>query len=346
MNVLGRNIGSGCPALVVAEVGVNHNGDLALAKQMISIAAEVGADAVKFQTLNAANYISAYAPKANYQLRTTGGDESQVEMVRKYELSEAQHTEIIAHCRQEGIQFFSTAFEDTGVDLLCRLGVACFKIPSGEITNLPLLEYIAGKGKPIILSTGMSSLGEVEAAVDTIRGCGIEDLVLLHCVSNYPTNPEDVNLRALETLRRAFALPVGYSDHTPGIEISLAAVALGACLIEKHFTVDRSLPGPDHQASLEPDELAALVKAVRNVEKSLGNGTKRMAVSERNTRDVARKSLVAACRLEAGSVLTQDNLKAKRPGTGISPAELGYVVGRKLRQVVQQDEPLSWDMLA
>jgi N-acetylneuraminate synthase len=346
MKLFGRDIGPGFPVMVVAEVGVNHNGDLGLAKEMIDFAAAAGADAVKFQTLNAANYISRFAPKANYQVRSTGEGESQVAMVRKYELSEAQHIEIIGHCQRRGIRFFSTAFEETGVDLLCRLGAECFKIPSGEITNLPLIEYIAGKGKPIILSTGMSSLGEVESAVDTILGVGRVELMLLHCVSNYPTRPEDVNLRAMDTLRRAFCLPVGYSDHTPGIEIPLAAVALGACLIEKHFTLSRSLPGPDHQASLEPDELKAMVAAIRSVERSLGNGIKRMTASEQNTREVARKSLVAARQLPAGTAVARDDLKIKRPGTGISPTELRYVLGRKLRREVQEDEPLSWEFLA
>jgi len=345
MNIFGKEIGPGRPVFVVAEIGVNHNGDIGLARRLVDAAAEARVDAVKFQTLDASGYISRYAPKARYQLETTDREESQVDMVRKYELSKAQHVELMAYCRSRELPFFSTAFEEGGVDLLDELGVEVFKIPSGEITNIPLLEHVSAKGKPILLSTGMSSLGEVERAVEIILGAGGHDLALLHCVSNYPAPFEDANLRAIRTMRDAFGLPVGYSDHTPGIEIAVAAVALGACIVEKHFTLDRRLPGPDHQASLEPEDLKAMVAAVRNVEKGLGDGVKRPMPSEMNTRDVARKSLVAARPIRAGAVLTEDMIAAKRPGTGISPAEMGYVIGRKIVRDIQEDELLSWEMI-
>jgi N,N'-diacetyllegionaminate synthase len=346
MQLFDRSIGEGQPAFIIAEAGVNHNGDMDLAKRLIEVAAAAGVDAVKFQTLNAARYISRYAPKARYQLAVTNEDESQVEMVSKYELSREQHVELMQCCAERNLHFFSTAFDELGVDLLAELGVACFKIPSGEITNLPLIEHIAAKGKPVILSTGMSSIGEVEKAVATMAINGVRDIALLHCVSNYPALPEDANLRAMQTMERAFNLPVGYSDHTSGVEIAVAAVALGACIIEKHFTIDNELPGPDHQASLEPDELRSLVISVRNVEVGLGDGVKRSMPSENNTRDVARKSLVAARPLKVDEVLDREAIAIKRPGTGISPVELDYVLGRRLKRDVEEDEPLAWEILA
>ena len=346
MELFNKNIGGDNPALIIAEAGVNHNGDLGLAKELIDVAVDAGADAVKFQTLNAAKYISRFAPKARYQLEHTDRLESQVEMVRKYELSRAQHLELIEHCRGAGVPFFSTAFDHEGVDLLAELGMGLYKVPSGEITNLPLLEHIAAKGKPIILSTGMSYLGEVERAVQAIRAQGVDEVVLLHCVSNYPARPADSNLRAMQTMCRALALPVGYSDHTPGIEVAVAAVAMGACVIEKHYTVDQTLPGPDHRASLEPAELKAMVSAIRNVESAMGDGVKRPMHSEENTRDVARKSLVAAAAIGAGTTISAEMLHVKRPGTGISPVELEYVVGRKTLCEIEGDEPLAWEMLA
>jgi N,N'-diacetyllegionaminate synthase len=345
MEIWGNKISGSNAVCIIAEIGINHNGDIELAKNLIDSAAGAGVDAVKFQTLNARRYISRFAPKAKYQLKTTEKEESQVEMVSKYELSKEQHIELMKYSQQRGLPFFSTAFDRGGVDLLSELDVECFKIPSGEINNLPLIEHIATKGKPIILSTGMSSLGEVERAVDLIKDQGVQDIALLHCVSNYPASPEDSNLRAMDTMRKAFELPVGYSDHTPGIEIAVAAVALGACMIEKHFTLDRALPGPDHQASLVPEELQALVRAIRNVEKSLGNGVKRSMPSEENTKDVARKSLVAAYPLESGTIVNEDMIAIKRPGKGISPPELKYLVGRELKRDVMEDELFSWEIL-
>lgn len=346
MHLNHKTIAMGQPTFIVGEIGVNHNGDMGLAKELIDVAVEAQVDAVKFQTLNAAKYISTYAPKATYQLQTTDQKESQVDMVRRYELSRDQHIELMAYCNDVGISFFSTPFDFTGVDLLYDLGVDVYKVPSGEINNFPLLEYIAAKGRPIILSTGMSFLSEVEQAIRLIQETGEIDLVLLHCVSNYPASPADANLRSMQTMYQAFGgIPVGYSDHTPGIEIAVAAVALGACMIEKHYTLDRDLEGPDHQASLEPDELKTMVQAIRNVELSLGDGVKQPKTSEKNTRDVARKSLVAAYPIKKGTVLTRDCFEMKRPGTGIAPSELPYVLGRRLQRDLCEDEPLSWEML-
>lgn len=330
---------------LVAEAGVNHNGDLQLAHQLVDIAAEAGCDAVKFQTFRAERVASWRAPKAEYQVLTTGQEDSQLDMLRRLELSRQAHLELQARCRARGIQFISTPFDVESVDLLDELGVPLFKIPSGEITNVPLLEHIACKGKPIILSTGMSYLGEVEAALNVLRSAGAKDITLLHCTSCYPANPADANLRAMITLHQAFGLPVGYSDHTPGIEVAVAAVALGAIVIEKHFTLDRSLPGPDHQASLEPRELKALVSAVRNVERALGNGIKRPVPSEADLRIVARRSIVAARDLPAGAVLTQGDLAVKRPGTGLPPSRLPWLVGRTLTRAVAADELLTEEMV-
>jgi N,N'-diacetyllegionaminate synthase len=259
VEIAGSAIGFGHPCFVIAEAGVNHNGDLDTALQLVDAAAAAGADAVKFQTFKADRMISVAAPKAEYQMQTTDASESQLDMVRTLELSPQAHRDLSAYSRERGLLFMSTPFDEESVDLLEELEVPVFKIGSGEITNLPFLEYIARKQRPIILSTGMSYLGEVDEAVKELRNAGCRQLLLLHCVSNYPAAPADANLRAMETMRMAFQVPVGYSDHTPGIEVSLAAVALGACAIEKHFTVDKNLPGPDHRASLEPSELAALI---------------------------------------------------------------------------------------
>lgn len=345
MRAFGRKIGVDAPTLIVAEAGVNHNGDIGLARELIEAAADAGADAVKFQSLNAAGYISRHAPKAHYQKQTTRGDETQLDMVKQYELSKSHHVELKSHCEALGMGFFSTPFEESAVDLLEEIGVEVYKIPSGEVTNLPLLAYTAKKQKSIILSTGMSFLGEVEEAVRVIREHGEGELILLHCVSNYPANPADANLKAMATMARAFDLPVGYSDHTPGSEVALAAVALGACVVEKHLTLDKDMVGPDHKASLSPDELRSLVAAVRTVETSFGDGVKRAMPSEADTRAVARKSLVAAGAMPAGTTLTNDNLLAKRPGTGISPAEAKFAIGRKLARDVEEDEILQWDCL-
>lgn len=316
--------------LIIAEAGVNHNGDVARAKALVAAAAAAGADMVKFQSFITAKSISPLAPKADYQLVSTDAGESQFEMVRKLELTAADHHVLLTECRQHGIGFFSTAFDTDSFDLLLGLGLDRVKIPSGEITNLPFLRYIARPGLPVILSTGMCNLGDIEAAIDTLETAGLrrDQITVLHCNTEYPTPMQDVNLRAMANLGRIFGVDVGYSDHTQGIEVAIAAVALGACVIEKHFTLDRSLPGPDHQASLEPDELKAMVSAIRNIEQALGDGIKRPTPSEFKNRAIARKSLVAARPIAAGELFSAANLTAKRPGTGMSPMRWDEVIGR------------------
>lgn len=341
IKIAGRLIGPRRPCFIIAEAGVNHNGDLALAKQLVDAAVTAGADAVKFQTFKAERLASASAPKAAYQLQTTDRSESQLEMLRRLELSEPAHRALMAYCQEWRILFLSSPFEEESADVLEQLGVCAFKIPSGELTNLPFLEHVARKGKPMIVSTGMSTLAEVEQAVQAIRQMKNSQVVLLHCVSDYPADPSDANLRAMQTMADAFKVPVGYSDHTPGIEVALAAVALGACVIEKHFTCDRTLPGPDHRASLEPDELRRLVQGIRMVESALGDGRKAPVPREANTAAVARKSLVAARDIPAGSLLTEESIAIKRPGTGLPPAMLPSLVGRKTLRDIPVDTLLT-----
>ena len=323
-------IGPGQPVFVIAEAGVNHNGDLKMARALIEVAVEAGADAVKFQTFQANRLVTPDAPKAEYQLQTTGEGESQLEMLRRLELSAAAHRELESYCHDRGITFLSTPFDEQAVDLLDQLGVPALKISSGDLTNSPLLEYVASKGKPVILSTGMSELSELIEAVSVLSTAGCDNPVLLHCVSNYPAAPAEVNLRAMQTMRSAFDVPVGFSDHTQGIDVALAAVALGACVIEKHFTLDRTLPGPDHRASLEPGELRELVRSIRRVESSLGSGRKMPAASEIETAKIARRSLVAAHDIPAGAILERHMVTMRRPGTGMSPAMIETVLGRRV----------------
>jgi N,N'-diacetyllegionaminate synthase len=337
----GRKIGRGQPCFVIAEAGVNHNGSLLTARSMVDAAAAAHADAVKFQTFQASRLVGPSARKAAYQERATGGGESQLEMLRRMELSAESHRDLFAYCAERGILFLSTPFDQGSAEFLNELGVAAFKIPSGELTNLPFLERVASMGKPIIASTGMARLGEVESAVDAILRAGLRQLILLHCVSSYPTTAADANLKAMETLRRAFGVPVGYSDHTMGLEVSFAAVALGACVIEKHFTLDRRLPGPDQQASVEPDELKALVAGIRNVEAALGHGRKEPAACERDTAEVARKSLIAAVDIPQGGRLGGECVVIMRPGTGLPPAMLPYIVGRIARRAIAAGEILD-----
>jgi N,N'-diacetyllegionaminate synthase len=341
-----RAVGLGLPCFIIAEAGVNHNGDLALAKRLIDAAFAAGADAVKFQTFRSEKLASTLAEKASYQLETTGAAESQLQMLKRLELSPQSHCELIGYCRQQGILFLSSPFDEESADYLETLQVPAFKIPSGEIVNIPFLSHVARKAKPIILSTGMSTLGEVDTAVKTIRDAGNQELVLLQCVSNYPAAAADVNLRAMETMAKAFQVPVGYSDHVQGNEVAFAAVALGACVVEKHFTLDRNLPGPDHRASLEPKELAALVRGIRAVESALGDGCKCPAASEANTAAVARKSLVAARDIAANTALSMDMIAVKRPGTGIPPSMLDFVLNRKLRRDVAKDSLLTLEDFA
>ncbi len=340
-----RQVGEGCPCLIIAEAGVNHNGDVETAKKLVATAAAAGADAVKFQTIRAQHLAGPDAPKAQYQLETTGAGESQMEMLARLELSHQAHRELQAYSRAQGILFLSTPFDEESADFLEELGVPAFKVGSGEITNLPFLAYLARKRRPIILSTGMSSLGEVEEAVEAVRQAGNEQLSLLHCVSNYPAAPEDVNLRVMRTMSLAFQVPVGYSDHTLGAAIALAAVARGACIIEKHFTLDRTLPGPDHRASLEPEELRAMVEDIRRVEKALGHGRKEPAAGELATAAVARRSLVAAVDIPAGTVLSEELIAVKRPGTGLRPGMRPYLVGRTTRRAIPQGTLMTLEML-
>lgn len=315
--------------LIIAEAGVNHNGDIALAKQLIEVAAAAGADLVKFQTFTADRLATVDAVKATYQRQTGDADESQHAMLKRLELSHAEHQILIEHCRQCNIEFFSTGFDIPSIDLLVSLGIQRLKAPSGELTNLPYLRHMGGQGRPVILSTGMATLGEVEAAIEVLMSAGIsrDDITVLHCNTEYPTPMVDVNLRAMQSIQAAFGVKVGYSDHTAGIEVAIAAVSMGACIIEKHFTLDRTLPGPDHRASLEPAELKSMVHAIRNIELALGNGIKRPSASELHNKPIARKSIVAARPIRAGETFSADNLTAKRPGTGLSPMCWDEVIG-------------------
>jgi len=342
----GHLIGEGHPVFIIAEAGVNHNGDLYLAHRLVDVAARSGADAVKFQTAVPERVVSRYADKANYQMKTTDAAESQLKMVRKlHPFTPEDFRRLKEYAESKDILFLSSPFDELSIDLLDSLDVAAFKMPSGEITNVPFLRRMAATGRPIIMSTGMSTLGEVETALLEIEQAGNDDVVILHCLSNYPADPAETNLRAMETMANSFGRWVGYSDHTPGIEIALAAVAMGARVIEKHFTVDRDLPGPDHKASLTERELTDMVRGIRIVESAIGNGLKVPAPSEMNTAAVARKSLVAAKDIAAGTVLTEDLIEIKRPGTGLPPAMLPQMVGRTVAEDVSEDTILTLDIL-
>jgi N,N'-diacetyllegionaminate synthase len=316
--------------LIIAEAGVNHNGDMAMAMQLIAAAKSAGADIVKFQTFKTGNLVTKLADKAEYQKSTTSASENQYEMIRKLELSQADHEMLIDECQRQGIRFLSTAFDTESFDMLLSLGLDQVKIPSGELTNLPLLRYMTRLGMPVMLSTGMATLGEIETAIEEIELAGTQRdrITVLHCTTEYPAPMEDVNLRAMVSMKAALGVEVGYSDHTPGIEIPIAAVALGARVIEKHFTLNRTLPGPDHQASLEPHELKAMVDAIRNVEIALGDGVKRPSASELKNKPIARKSLVAIKSIRAGETFSAENIGTKRPGNGISPMRWDEVIGR------------------
>lgn len=349
---------------IIAEAGVNHNGSLEIAKELVSRAAKAGADAVKFQSFKAENIISKHAEKAEYQKKTTGNEESQLEMVKKLEMSQAMHEELVACCKTHDIQFLSTPFDLESIDLLARdIQVDQLKIPSGEITNAPLLLKAAQTGLPIILSTGMSTLGEIEEALGVLAYGYLEvdhvpsrdrfadaffsvegqlslqkKVTLLHCTTEYPAPYEDVNLRAMDTLTAAFGLPVGLSDHTNGIAVPIAAVARGAKVIEKHFTLDKNLPGPDHKASLEPDELKQMIDSIRQVEQALGSAMKHPTSSERKNKSIVRKSLVAARSIQEGEMFGPHNVTAKRPGTGISPMLYWNLIGTAANRDYEEDE--------
>jgi N,N'-diacetyllegionaminate synthase len=345
LDIAGRLVGPGQPCLVIAEAGVNHNGSLERALAMVDAAAQAGADAIKFQTFRAEEVVTEQAPKAAYQKQTTDADQSQLAMLKSLEISPSDHQALVERCKQRNVIFLSTPFDLPSLDLLASLGLPAYKIPSGEVTNLPFLSRVGAMGRPVILSTGMSNMGEVDTAVRELQKAGCHELALLHCVSNYPAEPSDVNLRAMSTLADKFQMPVGFSDHTLGNEIALAAVALGACIIEKHFTLDRSLPGPDQRSSIEPDELAALVAGIQKVEAALGHGRKESAHSEGNTKAVARRSLVAARDIAAGEVISEELVAIKRPGTGLAPSRLEEVLGMKVKRDIPVGTLLSMEML-
>ena len=330
--------------LVIAEAGVNHNGDLQLARQLIEAAAEAGADVVKFQTFQADQLATSKAAKAIYQQQTTDNAENQQQMLQRLELAPDQHQQLISHCHNSGIEFLSTAFDDPSIDLLNQLKLKRFKIPSGEITNLPYLRRLGGLGKPLILSTGMANLGEIEAALAVLETAGTKraQITVLHCTTEYPAPLAEVNLRAMQTIGKAFGVAVGYSDHTAGIEVPIAAVALGASVIEKHLTLDRNMEGPDHRASLEPNEFSAMVRAIRNIEQALGDGIKRPTASEAANLPIVRKSLVASRAIKAGEPFTVENITAKRPGTGLSPMVWDKVIGRKAIRALAVDELIEY----
>lgn len=323
---------------IIAEAGVNHNGSLALAKKMAYTAKACGADVVKYQTAELELLVSKHAEMARYQKENIGMITNQQEMLKKLLLTYDEFTELAAYCKEIGICFLSTPFDRKSIDFLQRLGGTIWKIPSGEITNLPYLEKIAKTHQKVILSTGMSTLQEVQEAVAVLKSNGAGEMILLHCTTQYPASYEAVNLNAMLTLKREFGCPVGYSDHTRGIEVPIAAVAMGAVVIEKHFTLDRTMEGPDHKASLEPEELAAMVKAIRNVELAFGSCEKKPADSERCNLAAARKSIIAACDIKRGDVLNERNLTTKRPGTGISPMRWYEILGTKAVRDFQKDE--------
>ena len=346
IQIADRQIGPGMPCFFIAEAGVNHNGSVDMAHRLVDAAAQAGADAIKFQTFKAERLVTASARKAEYQRQTTETSESQFEMLKKLELDADAHCALLKDCQKKGILFLSTPFDEASADFLDELGVAAFKTPSGEITNLRYLSHIARKNKPMIVSTGMSYLGEVETAVQAIASAGNRDLILLHTVSNYPADPATINLKVMKTLAKAFGVPVGYSDHTIGMEVPWAAVALGACVVEKHFTLDRNLPGPDHSASMEPADLKRLVAGIRTVQAALGTGRKEPVSSEADTARAARKSLVSASFLPAGTLITEDLISVKRPGTGLPPAFLEHLIGRRTRVDIPADTVLTLDMFA
>ena len=328
---------------VIAEAGVNHNGSIDLAKKLIDVAVDSGADAVKFQTFKADKLVSRTAQKADYQKKATSAGESQYEMIKKLELDEVAHRTLISYCNVKQITFLSTAFDHDSIDLLNSFGMPIFKIPSGEITNLPYLRHIGRLGKEIILSTGMADIGEIEDALDVLLNAGASKnkISVLHATTEYPCPIDEVNLRAMQTIRDAFAIRVGYSDHTQGIEVPIAAVAMGASIIEKHFTLDRTMEGPDHKASLEPAELKAMVRSIRHIERAIGSGIKKPTASELRNILVARESIVAATPILAGEIFSEKNLTVKRPGMGLDPMRWDEVIGTVATRDYQPDEVIK-----
>lgn len=327
-----------CEVKIIAEAGVNHNGNISLAKRMVDVAKEAGADYVKFQTFKPEKLASKFASKADYQKETTDKNESQQDMLKKLALKDEEYKELATYCEKKGIGFISTPFETDSLRVLEMIDMDFWKLSSGEVTNYPFLVEVARTKKPVVLSTGMSNLEEVRQAIKVLKSNGTTKISLLHCNTQYPTPYEDVNLLAMKTLQEAFECEVGYSDHTPGIEVSIAAVALGATIIEKHFTLDKSMDGPDHKASLEPDELKAMVGAIRHIERAIGNGKKVMSKSEQANLSIVRKSIVAAKNIRKGEVLSEENISTKRPGTGISPMKWEEVIGQVAVRDFQEDE--------
>jgi N,N'-diacetyllegionaminate synthase len=330
---------------VVAEIGCNHNGNMEIARDLIISASKAGADAVKFQTFNPVDMITINAPKANYQIRATGNRESQFRRLHRLKLTRDNHEELKGLCERNNIIFCSSPFDHQSVNLLNELDVPFFKVGSGEVTNLPLLEYMASFGKPIILSTGMSSLGEIEEAIYVVSKKNRDNIILMHCLSDYPARWEDVNLRAIQTLSHAFHLPVGFSDHTEGTELSLVAVGIGAVIIEKHITLSREMEGGDHLASLEPHEFKDLVDKIRKLEMALGDGIKKCMPSEEDVKKIARKSIVARKNIKKGSVISNDDLAVKRPGTGIQPRFLKRIIGRRSKDDISADQLIAWSQI-
>lgn len=327
--------------LIIAEAGVNHNGDIAKAKALIDKGAEAGVDYVKFQTFKAANLVTKQAKRAAYQDKNTQNNDSQYEMLKKIELSQAVHQELIDYCAQKGIQFLSTGFDVESLEFLAQLGITIAKVPSGEITNLPYLRKVAALFPEVILSTGMATIEEIKDAVKVLTDNGVnkDKITVLHCNTEYPTPMEDVNLRAMLHIQQEVGVAIGYSDHTLGIEVPIAAVALGATVIEKHFTLDKTLPGPDHKASLEPDELKAMVSAIRNIEKAIGgSGLKEVSKSEAKNKPIARKSIVASKSIKKGDFFTEENITVKRPGIGISPIQWDDVIGKTAKKDFEEDD--------
>lgn len=323
---------------IIAEAGVNHNGDIKLAKKLVDAAVKSGADAVKFQTFTAETLVCKNAKKANYQLEMTDEKETQFEMLQKLELTKEMHEDLLEYCEKKQIMFLSTPFNIESIDFLNAMNLNFWKIPSGEVTNYPYLVKIAKTKKNVIMSTGMCEMKEIEEAIQVLEENGCGDITLLHCNTEYPTPMEDVNLNAMLSMKEKFHVPVGYSDHTRGIEVPIAAVAMGATVIEKHFTLDRNMEGPDHKASLEPDELKAMVKAIRNIEKALGDGNKKVTASEEKNKVIARKSIVAKKHISQGEIFTEDNITTKRPGSGISPMRWNDILGQKAIRDFNEDE--------
>jgi N,N'-diacetyllegionaminate synthase len=339
-------VGDGHPCFIIAEAGVNHNGDFGLAKKLIDAASESGADAVKFQIFSAEDLVTVSAEKAEYQTRNDSTSNTQFQMLKNLELSQGNFKKLSAYAKKKGIIFLSTAFDDDSIRFLIDLNVPAFKIPSGEITNYPYIRMIGREKKPVILSTGMATREEVLAAVTCLQNQECREIILLHCTTSYPAPPESVHLRVLDTLDKCFHLPVGYSDHTEGIIVPVAAVARGACVIEKHLTLDRNMPGPDHAASLEPAEFKEMVCAIRKIEVILGNPDKTLQPCEIKNRDIVRRSVVATQDIPSGAYLSETLLTLKRPGTGIEPRAMKMLIGKRTRQDIKKDTLISWDMIA